>query len=305
MDSKTYFVPVDFTECSYRAVQYAVLVAKMFGDEVRLFHVINIDDIPESDNPVVMSRMIDQLRTKAESRMRSFCEMLSEINRVHVCHAIAVGHVENTLMKEIGETKPDVVFFGRGNTDITLIRRVLPRLKIPAFIVPSSGEIHAPSKIALVTDLRPVPPAAMEFLADMVREGRQVLSLVYFGQNRRKSQEPSEKWLQHFIAKCGGGAVFVTEKSAATLTSLTRLTQSISPDLICVVRRKKSFFYALFDQNISVELALNVTIPVLVLSEASRFTSVATIKPVSSKGVEAAVTDIQELIHSYPQSKGV
>lgn len=286
MDCKTYFVPVDFTECSYKAVQYAVLVARMFGDNVRLFHVIDVHDIPESDNPVAMSRMIDQLRKKAGLRMRSFCEMISEINRVRVCHTIKVGHVENTLMKEIDEVKPDVIFFGRDNTGSELIRRILPRLKIPAFVVPSSSEIHAPSKIALATDLRPVSPGARALLTDMLRESGQALSLIHVGQSRRNGRESGEEWFQHLISEWETETVFVADKSADPLNFLTDLTQSLCADLICAIRRKRSFFGALFNPGISTQLAVYATVPVLVLSEESCLATTDTIEPVSVRTVE-------------------
>ena len=77
MKRQRFLIAIDFSEASYRALQFATLLAKELSASLTLIHVIDADKLTESDNPLVLSRSIALHTSKAESRMYSFSEMIA------------------------------------------------------------------------------------------------------------------------------------------------------------------------------------------------------------------------------------
>src|SRR5690606_33436884 len=69
------FVPVDFSKASFDSLEYALNLAKTCQGCIDLFHITDAGELYESDNAIVINRLLDRLETKANAQNESLKEM--------------------------------------------------------------------------------------------------------------------------------------------------------------------------------------------------------------------------------------
>ncbi|NJM25900.1 MAG: universal stress protein, partial [Bacteroidia bacterium] len=134
MNSITYFVPVDFTRSAYHAVEYAMMMARVSGGQISLFHNIDLQRIEESDNPVVVNLSIDRLFQQAESRMKSLREMIREVN-IRASYRIELGYSVEETIKLITTQDVDFVVVGKCEQSTPRVQQTIQQLSIPVFVI--------------------------------------------------------------------------------------------------------------------------------------------------------------------------
>ena len=267
MDKLTYFVPVDFSDCSYNAVQYATLLAKMFNGKVQLFHVADARNIAESDNPVVVMRSMDQLVEKAVSRMHSFCEMISETWQLQVNYSVTAGNVGHTLLNEIKNTKPDVIVFGKNKKGCYLLKKMLANTNIPVFVIPASARIQEPTNIILTMDMNNLRSEVLLPVVELVQKTSQPLSLLHVPPGNKLNGKAGKQWAEQVAQKFNCNITILKEEEQVGIHNILGQIQAGYADLLCTVKRQKRFFPSLFTDKFPTKLALQSKVPTLVITE--------------------------------------
>lgn len=134
---KEMLVPVDFTECTEKALAYAVPFARQFGATIILLHVIEPAFVPASEMGLVVEvdtshetrRELERLRTRVASQVR--CQTL-----------VRRGSAEQEIIAVAKELACDLIILsthGRSGLDRLLMgstaERVVRRAGCPIFIV--------------------------------------------------------------------------------------------------------------------------------------------------------------------------
>jgi universal stress protein A len=131
---KEILVPVDFTECTEKALAYAVPFARQFGATVTLLHVVEPAFVPASEMVDVdlsheSQRALERLRTRVASQVR--CQTM-----------IRRGGAEQEIIAVAKELACDLIILsthGRSGLDRLLLgstaERVVRRAGCPIFIV--------------------------------------------------------------------------------------------------------------------------------------------------------------------------
>ena len=134
---KEMLVPVDFTECTEKALAYAVPFARQFGATITLLHVIEPAFVPASEMGVVLDvdtsnesrRELERLRTRVAGQVR--CQAM-----------IRRGSAEQEIIAVAKELACDLIILsthGRSGLDRLLMgstaERVVRRAGCPIFIV--------------------------------------------------------------------------------------------------------------------------------------------------------------------------
>lgn len=266
MQSRIYFVGIDFSPGSYKAVQYAILLAKKMEAMVQLHHVIDADEIAESNNHFVVARSIDHLKERAESQMRSFAEMILETHNVPVYHSISIGNPAASIISEINKKKPEAVFLGRSNGNCFLLKKVLSRVTVPVFIVPKSTEVQLLSNIIFATDLKPVTTERLGLLIDLVKQDHQTVSVLHIQTNPHVNGTNHELTDSKLSEQLKFNSHLVLKHNEPVEGILAHV-KSNGTNLLVTVKRERNFFGRMLSKSISKQLAMHADIPILVISE--------------------------------------
>jgi nucleotide-binding universal stress UspA family protein len=108
-------VPVDFSEHSDRAVEYAVAMGKHFGACVELFHVVEDpfesggwgSEVYVSDLDGLRSRALDDAKARIER-----CRSGVLAGDVPIVATVQMGHVANTIVEYATAAHADLVVMG-------------------------------------------------------------------------------------------------------------------------------------------------------------------------------------------------
>ncbi len=270
MENFTYFVPVDFSACSYNALHYATMLARCSQGRINLCHVIDLEEVEDSENPVVISFMIDRLFKKAQKRMKSHREIIS-MEGIIVKEEIVMGNVQAQLKKQIDALKPNVIVMGR-NTEKklnaqSLLKYITRNASAPVLVVPQTHNPKIPNRTVLASDMDPNRLVEYAPFFDIIKKVSHELSILNIKSNYFASAKDALTWIGNLNLTYGVNAKLLQADNQEGLKGIADLIRSNKIDLLCTVKHNNSFFDKFFDRNISNQLTNQAEVPVLVIKE--------------------------------------
>jgi nucleotide-binding universal stress UspA family protein len=265
MKTLTYFVPVDFSNCSYNALQYAIMLARFSGGQVKLCHVIDLAQVPESDNSVVVSFALDRLEKKVMEKMKSLDEIIS-LAGVTVEKVIAIGNVRITLLNEIEKANPQIIVLGK-NTETHpraggIIAYITKHARVPVLAVPRSHNPRVPNKAMLATDLKSDKVREFAPLFEIMLTNSKELSVLAI--NGKGNTERANKWVKEIKSTYGVDAKILHQSSEGVI-DVSDFIRADNVDLLCTINKAPRFLQKLFRESAPL-VANQVDVPVLMLT---------------------------------------
>lgn len=148
-----FLVLVDASRGAFTSLEYACRLARISHAAVHLLYINDINDFAESDNPVVIQRLIDQAEKKALRSLESLQEMVEESGVIVQSASNVTGNVPNILTKKIPDIKPSLIVIPRCCCDIHSLSQLLRRNGHPFLIIPDDPNTsHVPHNIFICTD---------------------------------------------------------------------------------------------------------------------------------------------------------
>jgi nucleotide-binding universal stress UspA family protein len=270
MENFTYFVPLDFTECSYNALHYATILARNTEGRIKICHVIDLEELPDSENPVVLSFAMDRLIKKAQQKIRSLREIIS-MDGVNVKDEIVIGNVRNQLIKQIDEKRPNVVVIGRDTSkrhaSKGLVGFLTKNTSVPVLVVPQSHNPKIPSRAVLASDVNANHEVQFGPVFDIIKKVSKELSVVNINSSYFANAKGVLKWLENERDKGKKNGKSLTHQNGCRLSGVIDFIRINKIDLLCTVRSNSRFFDKLLHRNISRHLTSQADVPVLVITE--------------------------------------
>lgn len=152
---KKIVVPVDFSEASRNASEYAVSLAKFFDAGVELMHVYK-ELIPATVGPEPWTVMVSPAYARNEKLISDEVAYLKKKYGVEVKAVIKKGFKSESISDEIKEADADLVVMGKrwegtkifGSTILKTIRKST----IPVLVIPEKAQFKPFADIALAID---------------------------------------------------------------------------------------------------------------------------------------------------------
>lgn len=256
-------VPVGNPESAQETLQYAAHFAAAFGAQIYVMEVLTIGYVSED---------LGQLREKSlESSQDRMRELIAKIDPAGVTIKIATytGDIIdglNELEKELGI---DLIIIASRSVEIdeelylgNTSGRIIKRTNIPTLIVPK-GSVFAPYK-NILTAFRSGVLKRKKVLAPLISIKEKFGAKVSLLMVKTPNYTPDDLKINTALMDVAS-QVTMTEHATTYLGTLEHM-QSHHPDLLCVFRRKRGFFSALWEKNTIRKSEFSARIPVLVLS---------------------------------------
>lgn len=261
---KTILVPVGSSKNAKSHLQYAVDFAKAFGAKlyvVQIYNVytkagtmIKVDHILERESKAFLEAHVASIDTKGvEVVTKTFKgKLIDTIEKV--CHALDVDLI---ILEPRTNSIKDEVYLGKTSG------KIVKRTQIPALIVPE-GYVYKP----IVKMLLAVKSAiirrngALQPIHDIKNQFKSVLNILLV---RTPYHEEGDFELNDELKNMITNSTIV--ESPTTFQAVLEHYKKHSPDVLCVVRRKRGFFSKLWEDDVILKKDFHSsTIPVLVLS---------------------------------------
>jgi nucleotide-binding universal stress UspA family protein len=271
---KNILVPIDFSEASHNAAEYAVSLAKPFDAKVTLVNVIPlavvIDDsvlafvmttqaeIVESHNEL-MNKEIESLSGKDWVKIRGLVEegspgdVIQEIAKSEGADIIVMG------MK--GKGQSNSVF---GSTTTTAIRKST----LPVFVIPQKAEYNPIANITFASDFAEIEMDRYTLLLDLSEKFNSQLYILNV-QKSNSSMSPAEA-----IGKMKAGVAFsnlnhqfhtINENNVEE--GINKFIEKNPTDILAMVAHRHNVFERMFGKVHTKEMSYQTKIPLLVLQD--------------------------------------
>ena len=260
---KNILVPVGSSKNAVSHLQYAIDFAKAFGAKVYVVQVYNvytkagtmikIDHILERESKEFLNNLVSKINTKGvDVVIRTFKGDLIDTLEL----ASKMAGVDLLLIEPRTNSINDEVYLGKTSG------KIIKQTEIPALIVPE-GYIFSPISNIL-----------MAVKSAIIKKENALRPLKLIKENFKAT-------INLLLVKTpyyNEGDFDVTEDLAGIVTNTTHTEnartfqgvlehfRSNSPDMLCVVRRKRGFFAKKWEKNIILKEEFYSSIPVLVLS---------------------------------------
>ena len=267
---KKSLVPTDFSPVADNALEYAIEMAAHFKSEICLYHVYSFDKIdydlafPKDEQPYTK-----QLQLKMERTKRKFDKKIKE-KGISVRAFVAEDSFYSLFKTRAIAQGADIIVMGsKGASGLTRLifgsvaATALEISDIPVLVVPPEYRFCRFENIVLAADQKAVSPETLAPLQKLALEyGAQVTVL-----NVKPNAKKAAAGMPPLSLQGVETAYREVAMSGSISESINQFIQEEGCNLLCMVRRKKSFLESLFKTRITKAQVYNNKVPLLVLPE--------------------------------------
>jgi nucleotide-binding universal stress UspA family protein len=261
---KTILVPVGSSKNAKSHLQYAVDFAKAFGAKlyvVQIYNVytkagtmIKVDHIIERESKLFLDNHVASIDTKGvEVITKTFKgKLVDTIEKV--CHALDVDLI---ILEPRTNSVKDEVYLGKTSG------KIIKRTQIPALIVPEGYTYKPIVKILIALKSAIIKREGVLRPLTSIKDHFKAVVNILLVKTKHHIEEDFElnDELESIITN-----TTIAERPT-TFHAVLEHYKNHSPDLLCVVRRKRGFFSKLWEEDVILKKDFHSSkIPVLVLS---------------------------------------
>lgn len=267
---KTIVAPVNFSEASLNAVNYAADMACVIGTSLSLIHVCPIPMV-YSEVPVPVytikdlvagaQRSLEEIKEKILFETKDRIKIYTEVRQGNVVSEIeSYSNSVDTYAVVMGPEGANAFerFLMEGNT-INAVKQ----LSCPLIIVPSGIKFTAIKKICLACDLKDItttiPVMEIRHLMKAFNPEFHVLHI------NVENEENEKEWLKEVLEEYHPKYHFINSEDIEK--SIIDFTEKHHIDLLIIVPKKHSFFASIIKHNHAKRIVLHTHFPVMSIHE--------------------------------------
>ena len=288
-DIRRILVPVDFSEFSLVAIDYAIGLAQVLKSEVKLFYsyynpVIGSD--PGLDGQALtlqMDTVIDDLAFEAKKQMKKLKSevqkriQLQNLSNVKLSYTLDVGAPAEVILHQIKKYNPGIVIMGtkgRGESSYNLLgsvtQKIIKKAKIPVLTIPENSKfkgIDFENKVMFATNFDPADFKSLRKLMTLIRPFNMSINFVHFSRDETfKLDEAKMKRLKDYFLKEYSEYEITCDNVVSTniVEGMQKYIENNKIDLIALTTHKRGMIEKLFNPSLAKKMLFHSNIPLLV-----------------------------------------
>ncbi|NPA36881.1 MAG: universal stress protein [Chlorobi bacterium] len=279
-------VPVDLSETSVKAINYALRLAENIPSEIFLVHcfpeILEEKDLEIPPGTKDIKAIISAKREKEKSALENLKKEIedklsaNEINNISIRTHFDIGYPEDILLSLSSVLSPDVIVMGTRSKDETIkellgsvTSDIVRKAQVPVLTVPADSVIkhNDISNILFVTDFSEVDYRSLHKLIRLVAPFKTIIYSVQFNTSspdrwdKDKMEEfrkyCTETYRNHDIR----AEILYSENFLDTLDIFIEKNKI---DIIAMTRKKRNIISSLFHPGITRKILFHTNVPLLV-----------------------------------------
>jgi len=270
---KKIIVPIDFSDNSLNALEYAKAIAKSFNGVIMLISVF--------DNSV---SMIEEMNFSSHELIKNHKKQLDDLrNELNLSFAkddwhsplieseFKVGNVADCIMQYAEENENSMIVMGsRGETDLldkifgTISTAVAEKSKVPVLIIPPNVSFKQVNHLVYCSNDIGLDKDQMLNVVDVVKRCKPHIHLLHIDNENRyyKAMELLDLLKPNYLpGMVSYDLVFGDDKEKA----LSDYCNNKSIDMIALSKKDRGFFERLFHKSFAKEIIQNLKLPLMVV----------------------------------------
>lgn len=271
MNIKNILVPVDFSDTSFRALQYAADIALIADVHITLIHAYQM---PES-GAVVMINLSDILEKDSENGLNEMVEKLKSDNKyfnLNIELVSKLGFVDDAVLHQLKNKDYQLVVMGTtgaGNNFKAIFgsvaSKIMKKIDTPIITVPAERENRDLKTIVtgVQSDKLPVKERNEVLFSICKINQAKVYPIQVVYADEEKPSDAEKAKVASFFGDCG--AELKVSVDDDTAGAIMEYADDKNADLIVVYRKRYKFLEKLFHTSQSRSMALYSKTPVLII----------------------------------------
>jgi len=260
-------VPVDFSDCSKNALQFAIDLAKVFPAKIWLIHVLYPHLNPgASIANETLNNQLEHAKRQLEDLIKSF-----DSPEVRLQGKIEVGFVVDQILEEERKKKIDFVIlgnngFGHGITQAfgSTASEVAFKSKSKVLLIPPKVQFSPPGLMVLANDQSQIKETQVRKALSFSQKLNSRLELVHVG----KTEAPvsGSSFMQNLLKTIGHPikSVLAQENETAILPALNEYAEEVQADWIMMIPKERSFWKSILKPPTAQSFVCCTDLPLLV-----------------------------------------
>ncbi len=272
---KSILVPIDFSENSRNAAEYAVVIAQAFKATVTLINVYTPAVTRYNMISALMAEEVTRARQEGKEKLDVMVATSKEVYPDVSCTGVVVvGEIIGEIVGYASEHGADLIVMGTmGASGLEKIlfgstaSAVIEKADCPVLSVPAAALFEAPKKIMFATDYAYSDIAGARMLTEFAKFFEAAIIFVHITQSDEDEVEE-----QVLISKFSKEIKLATNYPHISYKVLSDSTVSMGLDLlidesgidmIALSTRKRTIFEKLYNPSLTKKMAQYVSIPLL------------------------------------------
>ena len=276
---KKILLPTDFSDNSFEAIRYALLVYKDVKCTFYLLHTFNppvyqTEYLLGSPGQIGLGDVLQETSLlKLEQLKKRLEDQYSNTNHTFIIHTAF-----NTLLNEITEMtqSENIDMIVMGTTGATGAKEILfgsntvnviKKSKCPVIAIPPKFEYEAPIEILFPTDFEiSYPKKEMEPLLLIARQHKSRINVLHVRKTIELNivQKENKKQLDRLLVNM---AIFHSVADNEIIPAVNQFQEKNKVNLLVMVQNKHSFIEKLFIEPVIKKIGFHITIPFLVIPQ--------------------------------------
>ncbi|MEO9804961.1 MAG: universal stress protein [Reichenbachiella sp.] len=272
MHIKNILVPTDFTDCSIRALKFAIALAKKVEAEIQVVHALSLTI---SYSEVTVPQAYDYTEAQAFDRFNELKENLPELDTVTHSFLVNSAATAEVISDTALMRKTDLVIMGTsgafGLDEFLFGTNAFNAIKstdCPILVIPESANFTNPLSIGLAADYHEVPEKQVfDPLITLARiYGSQIHILNVSKSNKIGDQESQQaKKFEQYLKNIQHTYHFEIEQNVEK--GINHYLSNHKIDLMAIVKRKHSLMEKIAKTSVLKKLVFHTHIPLLIMPD--------------------------------------
>jgi len=275
----TLLVPIDFSECSHKAIHFAIEIAKASNAKIILFHSFHIP-IPPPDavvDPIPLSLLMEENKKRLEKTAEEELLKNQAFGKVDIECKVTVGFATDEIIEAAKKHRVSMIVMGtQGASGIKKIvlgsntTSVISKSNCPVLVIPEKAKFSSFKRIAVAVDLReiknnkvfdPLVELAVSFNSEV-----KLFSVKKDVKERLTIEQAMEKLnLDKVLVKIPH--TFHLAKDGDVVHAIDTFVKDSHADLLTTIPQKHTFVELMLNKSVTRDLAFHVHVPLLCLPE--------------------------------------
>jgi nucleotide-binding universal stress UspA family protein len=268
---KNILVPIDFSNNSLAALQYASEFLKPYGANIHLLHAYQLEQRFYEDEPQNFLRILTKdLKVKYTEKLQQFAaKFLLNENQGGFNYIAMEGNITPSIMEAAKEVDADLIIMGTSGIGNNLFygstaREIVSEAAKPVLVIPPGTVFTGLHKIIYATDYNFSDLNAIGTLANLIAPFDGELLLVHIS-DKNPEEEASElaKFKKLIESRVEGINISFQNLHRKNITeTIELLAETHNADMVSMTTQKRnSFMDKVFNKSLTKEMALYSRVP--------------------------------------------
>ncbi len=268
--------PIDFSDCSLNAIEYASRIGEKYQADLILFHVLNTHDYRKLSPLDVNAKHQEEFVREKMQTLQKAVESESISKGLKSCEiAFQDGNIVGSTLAFADLKKADLIVIGtegmnelRENIIGSRASQIVQESKIDVLVVPRKVFFKTPRKLIYASDYLEEDKLAVQKIVEFASFFDSEIDLVHVSSTHKAIDKTLHQVMIEeitpFIRYEKVNFVLKSFRDDLAL-GLENYLQTSKGDMLITLSKKKSFFDLIFSKNLSKKMAYFISKPLWVI----------------------------------------